>query len=49
MECVFRIRAVIDAVEDVGGCAAIVQYREFGRVEEATRPFKGERDKVAQL
>src|SRR6266850_5931864 len=46
---VFRVWAVIHAVEDCPGRAPIMQHRKFRRIEEATRTLKIKRNEVSYL
>ena len=48
MKRVFRVRAVIDAIENVAGRAAVVQHRELRRIEEAAGTFEVESYEVSQ-
>src|SRR5258707_4952677 len=48
VKSVFRVRAEIDAVEEGGGSAAVMQRRNFRLVEEAAGTIEVEGDEVAQ-
>src|SRR5713226_10182918 len=48
VKSVFRVRAVIDAIEDIAGRAAVMQHGELRRVEEAAGTLEVESDEVAQ-
>src|SRR5438876_5696901 len=48
VKSVFRVRAVIDAIEDVAGRAAVMQHRELRRVEEAAGTLEVKGDEVSQ-
>src|SRR3979411_2599721 len=46
---VFRVRAVINAVENAARRTLVMQYRELGRVKKPARPLEVERDEVPGL
>ena len=49
VERVFRVRAVIQTIENVSGGATVVQNRELRRVQESSRAFEVKSDEVPEL